>query len=221
MSNVLTTLLVMMPALTAAGAIPLTTCGASVVGRAVLTGDLDCSTHPGHALVLDGKLELNGFTLTGNATDPAGYSAVDCLGKCRITVTGPGTIVGGSTAVSGGKVRLKHEITVRDAAEWGISGAEVRLSRCHVLDNGLALAVGPDGGGGIRGGKITVTQATIEDNASFGLDASIRAKLMRSSSIGNGLVDVRSFEKPTLVDAACVTSRRGNLKETWGVCFGD
>lgn len=58
-----------------AARVTLTTCGQTVVGSAQLAADLDCSAYAGHALVLDGNLALNGFTLTGNATDPAGYTA--------------------------------------------------------------------------------------------------------------------------------------------------
>ncbi len=196
-------------------------CGMVVAGTATLQGDLDCSAHPGHALVLDGRLELRGHTLTGNSTDPAGYSTIDCAGDCVISIRGPGTIVGGANGVSGGTVKVSREVTIRDAAEWGVSGARVRLRECHVLDNGFALPVGASGGGGIVGGKITVSHSRVEDNASFGMNASVRAVVNHASILQNGLVDIRSFERPRLRDANCMVSSRANLNENWGVCIND
>jgi hypothetical protein len=204
-----------------AARVTLTTCGQTVVGSADLAGDLDCSTYPGHAVVLDGSLRLNGFTLTGNASDPAGYSAVDCTGKCRVRIKGPGTIVGGSTAVSGNQVRLSKEIVVRDAVEWGVAGAEVKASTVWIYDNGLGLTVGPEGGGGIAGGKVNVKRSTIESNGSYGVNANVRAVLNFVSLSDNPVADVRSYEKPTVAKTSCFTSARGNLGENWGVCFND
>jgi hypothetical protein len=203
-----------------AAKVVLTTCGQTVVGRAELTADLDCSAYAGHALVLDGTLALNGFTLTGNATDP-GYSAVDCTAKCRVRIKGPGKIVGGQSAVSGNLVKLSKEIEIRDASAWGVTGAQVRASTVWVHGNGAGLPVGPDGGGGISGGKITVQRSTIESNASFGVNANVRAVLNFASVTDNGLVDLRSYDKPTVAKTTCLTSARGNLAENWGVCFND
>jgi hypothetical protein len=209
------------PAPSSAALVTLTSCGTVVVGRAQLTADLDCSAYPGHALVLDGNLSLNGFTLRGNSTDPAGYSAIDCTGKCRVRIKGPGTIVGGATAVSGEKVKLSKEITIRDAAEWGVVGAIVRASTVDVHANGAGLPVGPDGGGGIGGGKITVIRSHVDNNGSFGVNATIRAVLNHAHVLGNPVADLRSYEKPTAAKSTCLTSRRANLAETWNVCFGD
>jgi hypothetical protein len=202
-----------------AARVTVTTCGQVVVGSADLAGDLDCSTYPGHALVLDGSLRLNGFTLMANATDPAGYSAVDCTGKCRVRIKGPGKIVGGSTAVSGNQVRLSKGIEVRDAAEWGVAGAEVKASSVYVHDNGLGLAVGPEGGGGIVGGKVNVKRATVDANGSFGINANVRAVLNFVLSSGNPIADIRSYEKPIVAKSTCAKSAKGNLAETWGVCL--
>ncbi len=204
-----------------AARVMLTSCGQVVVGSAELGGDLDCSGYAGHAVVLDGSLRLNGFTLTGNSTDPAGYSAVDCTAKCRVRIKGPGTIVGGTTAVSGTQVRLSKEIVVRDAVAWGVVGAQVKASTVYVHDNGLGLAVGPDGGGGISGGKITVQRSTVDDNGSFGVNASIRALLNFAHVASNGLADVRSYEAPKLAKTTCFTSARADVSEDWDVCVDD
>jgi hypothetical protein len=198
-----------------------TSCGMTITGNAELTADLDCSGFAGHAVVLDGSLALNGFTLTGNATDPAGYSAVDCSGKCRVKIKGPGTIVGGATAISGRDVVVTKEVVVRDAANWGVTGAKIRVKRSYVHHNGFALAVGPDGGGGVWGGKVFVFGSTIESNASFGVNANTKATLNDCAVTGNGPFDVRSYLKPTLHDTSCNHSARGSLAETWGVCFND
>jgi hypothetical protein len=211
----------LLPAAAAAKTVEVTTCGQTVRGRAILVADLDCSSHPGHALVLDGKLEMHGFTLTGNTTDVSGPSTVDCTGKCRIRIVGPGTIVGGSTAVSGLTVSISHEVTIRDALEWGVTGAKVGLSECFVTTNGAALPVGPAGGGGISGGKVKARRSTISDNASYGVNANRRATLNRSTALGNAFADVRSFDKPLLTDATCQISRRANTIESWNVCLGE
>lgn len=66
----------------ALGTMLVTTCGQAVSGDAMLTGDLDCSAGPDPALDLasGSRLDLAGFTLTGNMT------AIQCeLGPCRIT----------------------------------------------------------------------------------------------------------------------------------------
>lgn len=196
-----------------------TTCGQVVQGQGVLAGDLDCSTHPGHAVVLDGTLVLNGFAVIGNATDPAGYSAVDCTGKCRVKIKGPGHIIGGSTGVSGSKVVVTEEVTVLNAAEWGIRGARVTVKSAFVHDNGAGLGTGPDGGGGIGGGKITVTRSTIVGNAAYGVDANVVTRLTHADLTGHAVADVRSFEEPKLHDTICFVSRRASLAESWNVCF--
>ena len=214
-------ILVLLLPFTAEAKVGVTSCGMTIAGSAELTGDLDCSAYPGHALVLDGSLKLNGFTLTGNATDPAGFSVVDCTGKCRIKITGPGAIVGGSTAVSGGKVVVKKEVVVRDAGAWGVSGADVRIGLAYIHSNGGALAVGPTGGGGVNGGKINVSRSTIANNASYGVNANVRAILTNSNVNGNAVADIRSYEKPKTHDTSCLHSARANLAESWGVCFGD
>jgi hypothetical protein len=214
-------LLLLLPVPTSAAPITLTTCGMLVTGHAQLTGDLDCSSHPGHAVVLDGTLALNGHTLIGNTTDLADYSAVDCTGKCRVKVKGPGTIVGGYHAVRGANVNVTNEVIISNAGAWGISGATVKVLRSWVHDCGGALAVDADGGGGITAGMIIVTKSTVAANASFGVNATVRAALRHVDVSQNGVADVRSFEKPSLVDTTCFTSRRESLAETWNVCFGD
>jgi hypothetical protein len=39
--------------------------------------------------------------------------------------------------------------------------------------------------------------------------------------MGHPIADIRSFEKPTVVDVNCLLSRRASLAETWGVCLGE
>lgn len=209
------------PARSSAAVVPVTACGMTIVGRAELVGDLDCSAYAGHALALDGTLELNGFTLTGNTGGGNLYDAVHCTGRCRVKVKGPGTIVGGSVGVSGIKVLVTGEVTVHDAGEWGVLGAILRVVRSHVHTNGVALGVGADGGGGVNGGTVSVVRSTIENNASYGVNATVRATLHLVDATDNGIVDVRSDGKPTAVKTTCKHSARESLAETWGICALD
>ncbi len=215
------TLPIVHPARSSAAIVPVTSCGLTVVGRAELTGDLDCSAYPGHALMIDGTLELNGFTLTGSASGSNLYDAVHCTGRCRVKVKGPGTIVGGFVGVSGIRVLVTGEVTIHDAAGFGVLGAIVRVVRSHVHTNGSGAGVGPDGGGGVDGDKVSVVQSTVEDNAAYGITALSRATLHLVSAIGNGFVDVRSGKKPTAVKTTCLRSARDDLAETWGICALD
>jgi len=203
-----------------AGPVLVTTCGTAVKGRAVLASDLDCSSHPGHALILDGRLDLGGFTLTGNSSSPDEHSAVDCHGKCQVTIKGPGTIVGGGSAVTGLKVKL-DDVVIRDAAGWGVTGAVVRVKRSQVTNCGASLAVGPAGAGGILGGKLSISDSRVDANGSCGVFAQTRAALLRSDVTGNGFVDLRSYGRPGVKNSTCGTSRRANLAENWGVCSAD
>lgn len=118
-------------------------------------------------------------------------------------------------------MRLSKEIVVRDAAEWGVTGAEVKASTVYVHDNGLGLAVGPEGGGGIAGGKVHVKRSTVDNNGIFGINANLRAVLNFVHASGNPVADPRSYDKPTVAKSTCLTSAKGNLAENWGVCFND
>jgi hypothetical protein len=200
-------------AATAHGKTAVTSCGMTIDGNAELTADLDCSGFAGHAVILDGSLALNGFTLTGNATDPAGYSVVDCTDKCHVKIKGPGTIVGGATAVSGREVVVTKEVLVRDAANWGITGAKVRVTRSHVHDNGFALAVGLDGGGGVWGGKVVTVRSTIERNATYGVNANVRATFNCATSAATASsTSVRTCSRGCTTRAATTARARASRR---------
>lgn len=220
-ARVLSVLFVLAPMLVQAASTTVTSCGQVVTGKAVLAGDLDCSAYPGHALVLDGTLVLNGFTLTGNPISPGDYDTVACTGTCRVTIKGPGTIVSGTNAVEGGKVIVTKEVTIRDAANWGVRGTSVRILHSAIQNCGHGIAVAIFGGGGVTGETITVSRSSLDGHGSYGVNATTRATLRHVHVLGNPIADIRSFEKPTVVKTTCLSSRRESLIETWGVCAAD
>jgi hypothetical protein len=175
----------------------ITECGQEVVGDdAVLEADLDCSTHDGHALILErATLTMNGFTIRGNPDliGPTGagegVSAVHCPYSC--TIIGPGTVTGaaGGTAsgqrccvgeaISGDKVRAS-DITIEGNGGSGI-GANLRLTldRCIIRNN--------DGYGVLWGNRATIRDTVIENNGIAGAWnwGQLSLKLERSTVTGN------------------------------------
>lgn len=216
-------------AATVASAAPIavTSCGMVVKGSARLAGDLDCSAHPGHALILDGKLDLQGFSLIGNP----GWVAVDCgsVGKCG--VKGPGEIRGAAVGISGYKILVSRGVRIADSAETGIVAAIAKLNRAIVEQNGNGATSSP-GGGGVWAGVVSATRSEITGNAAFGVFGNGGAvRLVNSTVTGNGVAsplacgtalcaDVVSFLRPRVFRTTCGTSMHVT-GATWGVCAGD
>jgi hypothetical protein len=80
-----------------AAVVEVDTCGQLVRGgKGVLVADLDCAGRNLPALTIErGKLDMNGFTISGSSPWPA----LVCLGRCKIV--GPGTVTGGGNGIDG------------------------------------------------------------------------------------------------------------------------
>jgi hypothetical protein len=223
-------------------ATPITSCGMSVVGNAVLVANLDCSSHAGPALSLDGRLKLNGFTLTGNADQVAGTATVDCGQNGRCRVQGPGAIHGGTYGVSGNMVKLK-KLQISGALT-GVAARSAYLKDVKIIDNGL-IAPGEDevvdglyAGGGIYGHKLFIVGSEIRNNGWYGVlglgDTGELPRVHRSTVVDNGSVAaycdrvvgcadfVQMFNfAPILKQTVCETSLLRDTGETLGICSLD
>jgi hypothetical protein len=185
-----------------AATIPVTTCGQLVRGTGQLTADLDCSADPGAAVTLQGRLLLNGFTLTGHA----GSDVVSCeTGACRIV--GPGTVTGGTDGVrsdrgarieagavvtgnAGDGVRTDKTAKVIDATVSANGGDGVRSKTTAVLSG--ATITGNAGDGVRTDGTATVKGSTVSGNGGDGIHSEKNAKAMKLSTVaGNGFDGVR------------------------------
>ena len=212
--------------------VPVTTCGQSVPKRGVLTGDLDCSALSGPAVVLGktGKLDLAGFTLTGNLT------GVQCeVGTCQ--VRGPGIIrrVAYDPMLNfsdtGCGIRAFRSVRVRDVTfqNWNQG---VRALDSVVVRNSTV----EDGGWGVVGGPVTVLDSTITGSALAGVRAYegtkdgvhylfYACKVKGSTLSGNG-VDIESYRRPVVRETSCTTSDQLTIPfgtpygggDEWGVC---
>lgn len=165
----------------AAASVPVTTCGQDVKGVGDLVADLDCSAVPDDAVNLNGRLMLNGFTLTGNP----GFDVVSCkAGPCR--VTGPGTITGGSDGV-----RSDKGATIEAGAI--ITGNTSDGVRTDAAIKILDSSVTANGGNGVRSSaSASITRSTISGNAGDGVRADAAAKVVDSTVTGNGSDGVSS-----------------------------
>ncbi len=177
-------------------AVDVTSCGQSVRGNAKLTGDLDCSATDDDAVKLQGRLHLEGFTITGN---PA-HAVVRCLrGACR--VDGPGALTGGAQGI-----RTDKNARVVGATVAGNAGAGVRALKTARLDDASVsdnvgdgvdadkvkaqstdiLGNGGDGAHAVR--KILLSFCHVTGNAGDGLSSDRLVRVSHDSTvIGNGL----------------------------------
>ncbi len=196
---------------TFAATIPVTSCGQFVRGTGQLTADLDCSADPGVTLALQGKLLLNGFTLTGYALSDVVFCA---LGGCRIV--GPGTVTGGSDGVrsdhgarieagaivtgnSGDGVRTEKTAKVIDATVSDNGGDGIRSKTTAVISG--ATITGNAGDGIRTDGTATVKGSTVDGNGGDGIHSDKYAKAMKLSTVsGNGFDGVRGV-RALLIDA--------------------
>ncbi|MDZ4346148.1 MAG: hypothetical protein U1E51_27360 [Candidatus Binatia bacterium] len=144
----------------AAAPVPVINCGQDVKGVGDLVADLDCSAVADDAVNLNGRLRLNGFTLTGNV----GFDVVSCkTGPCR--VTGPGTITGGSDGV-----RSEKGATVEAGAI--ITGNASDGVRTDAVAKILESSVTGNGSNGVRSdSSASITRSTITGNTANGVAA--------------------------------------------------
>lgn len=183
--------------LAVAAPVPVTVCGQVVTGSGVLVAHLDCSAQAGEAVKLSGRLDLAGFTLTGNAA----FDVVRCqVGQC--TVVGPGTVTGGADGVrsdrgarvEGGAivtgntdagVRSDGSAKVLDSTVSGNDGDGVRSSARATV---LRSTVSGNSGDGVRANKsAAIKDSTVGGNDGNGIDSDLTAKAVRSNVTGNGM----------------------------------
>lgn len=232
-----------------ARATEVTACGQVVDGSGVLSGDLDCSSSPDPAVVLQrmGSLDLGGFQLK------SGGIAVSCEGNCRIM--GPGTIRAAFEGVDG----LGERCTVRVSnvtivgqgdplsTALAVSGCRLRLTnssisgfpraticnRARITDSTLTGITGTFSGVE-TGAGVLLTRSTI---SGFGYNGvfSRSAVLTDSSVAGNGAhpicgvlqacTDLNTVRPSRLHGTStCGTSHdqlSGFPGTSWGVCSLD
>ena len=172
-------------------------CGDTLVGKGSLTGD--CT---GNITIQKGKLELNGFTITGT-----GVNAVTCLNRCKLI--GPGKIVGGG---SDRGIFGQDRVTLIDVEVSGHTSLGVRSECC----GGMKLTrtyVHDNGGTGIQSSKIKGIDSRINNNGLNGIVSTYRGVRLKRCQIwdngGSGLVT--STDTPEASRAKLVqTSILGN-----------
>lgn len=170
-----------------------TTCGQFFRGSAMLSGDLDCSATDDDAVKLQGRLHLNGFSLTGH---PA-HDVVHCeKGACRID--GPGTLTGGSDGVRSDKNTRLVDVTVT-----GNAGNGVRALKTARLDGGTVTG---NGGDGVRADKIKAFGTQFIGNAGAGARTVRKASLYDCTVTGNAGDGVRSDRLAQISHGTIVTA---------------
>jgi hypothetical protein len=172
-----------------------TTCGQFVRGNSQLVANLDCSAVDDDAVKLQGRLHLQGFTITAH---PA-HAVVRCLkGACR--VDGPGSLSGGAQGIRSDKNARVVEATVSG------NGVGVRALKTARLDSASVSNNGGDGvdadkvkaqltgllGNGGRGAhavrKILLSFCNVAGNAADGLSCERLVRVMHDTTVtGNGL----------------------------------
>lgn len=212
-----------------AATVPVTTCGQVVAGTGALAADLDCSATTGAAVTLGpgARLQLAGFTLTGNET------GVQCdVGACRID--GPGTIrrptyVAGNFRGVVGLLRLRIANVVLE--NWPIALyvlGPIQAKGCTIRD----------GGWGVLGERTTIVDSTFSNNVigvhgsegtpsgpGFGIKYIFWGVRIRHSTFTANGIDVASYKRPVVRDTTCTTSDLLTLAgepfgggDEWGIC---
>ena len=173
-----------------------TACGQSVRGNARLTSNLDCSATDDDAVKLQGRLHLDGFTLTAHS----GHAGVRCLkGSCR--VDGPGTITGGAQGIRSDKNTKLIEVTISNNPGDGVRALKkARIDISTISNNGGTgvdadkivayasgfLANGGDGAHTVR--KALFFGCNVTGNAGDGVSSDRLAKISHSTTVtANGL----------------------------------
>ncbi|HYC55123.1 MAG TPA: hypothetical protein VEL28_09315 [Candidatus Binatia bacterium] len=218
--------------------VPLSSCGVVGSGTYYLESDLDCSGAPGGAIefIDRGRIELRGFTITGDSAQ----SAVRCQKRCD--VVGPGVLDGAGVELAA--VATIDGITIRNAyvavdAENVDSGrGTARITNSIFVDNEFGVLVS-------RYARLIDSSVTGSQRDGVWANGYVRKGpsgpcrgrivLENSDISGNGLagdvcgshdrpcVDVASC-KPPVLDAlsSCERSFRfGSIEESWGVCTLD
>jgi hypothetical protein len=153
-------------------AVDVTSCGQFVRGNAKLTGDLDCSATADDAVKLQGRLHLEGFTITGN---PA-YDVVRCLkGACR--VDGPGTLTGGGEGIRSDKNARLVSATVSNNA-----GVGVRAQKTARVDG---ASISNNGGNGVDADKVKARATDFLGNGGNGAQAVRKATFFSCNVAAN------------------------------------
>lgn len=196
-------------------AVDVTSCGQSVRGNAKLTGDLDCSATDDDAVKLQGRLHLEGFTITGN---PA-HSVVRCLrGACR--VDGPGVLTGGAEGIRSDKNARVVSATITGNAGQGVRALKTaRLDAASIADNGGdgvdadkvkaastdVVGNGGDGAHAVR--KILLSFCNVAGNAGDGLSSDRLVRVSHDTTVtGNGLDGVDAGRIFLKVNAEVMTN---------------
>ncbi len=171
--------LLLLPVLTLAAQEPVTTCG-QIVNNGFLTGDLDCSGYTdGPALIVNHRLNLAGFTLTGNPNERsilAGLSRID----------GPGTITGGLVGITSSfKLKLTDLVITGNGAN-GVSAPRINGSGLTIVGNGASGIVQfKIPGTALQLGTLRLKDSAITDNGSVGIDSIGKSSLKRVDVLRN------------------------------------
>jgi hypothetical protein len=153
-------------------AVDVTSCGQFVRGSGRLTGDLDCSATADDAVKLQGRLHLNGFTITGAPT----HDVVRCeKGACR--VDGPGTLTGGADGVRSDKATRLIDVTISNNG-----GDGVRADKTARIDDG---SISNNGGDGVHADKVNARSTDLFGNGGDGAHAHRKAILLGCHVTGN------------------------------------
>jgi hypothetical protein len=221
------------PAVAAATAVEVSTCGRSVVGKAVLTADLDCSATSFVGIEIEGTLDLNGHTIIG----PPLTFAVHCLGSC--TIRGPGAITGSGAGLLGRRVTKIKQVLFTgltkaiDATSTGGKGRLI-LKDTSLFDNGEGI---------VAKVPVKLDNSIIMGTAFSGVEVglpssegceSLRLNVKRTTVLSSGSdpscgVDrvcadlVTCGKKPRVTKSSCDTTCQGFTLPCvgWGVCSAD
>ena len=206
-----------------------TTCGQVVARAGILAADLDCSSGTGPAVVLQrsARLNLAGFTITGNEI------GVQCGGpSCK--VFGPGTI--------------RRTVADPFTETYGVYGQQgTRVQDGVILENwrrgvlvlGSAKLIGVSISGsviGAIGAPIRVLGSSFTNNehavrgsegTKDGVHYTFGGCRVRESTFAGNDVDIACYRAPRVTDTDCTTSWHTTIPDTpfsggdeWGVCGG-
>jgi len=203
-------------------------CGLTFSRGGELTSDVVCSQPVTWAVILNGMLRLNGFTIDANQS----WVAVFCsgFGTSRCGLIGPGTVKGGAGyGVAGSKVRLFDGVVVTENGRGVAAGAVAKVRGSSVTGNfisgveggtGAGTAPPPAGGarivlvdsdvsansgqGVLARNRLTVKRTSVENNAGAGLECLGKAKVKDSSITGNGTDGVLGKDRLKLVGSDVV-----------------
>ena len=152
----------------AEGAETSATCGDTISGTAVLSGD--CT---GSITITKGKLHLNGHTLTST-----GLAGVECELSCAII--GPGRIISGGASfgvLADGRVKIDEVEEISGHSGTGVRSNSpkggVRVDGSAIIQNGT----------GVSGSRVVVNTSSISSNTGNGIEATNRGVKTKLSMI--------------------------------------